>query len=381
MINDIPRLIRQDNIQYLYNVTDGLENWRNVLTDLDTKVNCCLVGNSITEGMFAGRNDSLDFRNYHKFGYGGRIRDYYHKEYDDTGKGLIPYWFVGFWSYTGTWADTNSVSELTGLGLAGRIRQGRNGATATFNFNGTGLAIYGIKKDTAGTFTVSIDGGEATEYTEQNTTTVPYAVYTISELEQGDHVCTITVTGDEFYLIGGREVKGTTGVIVNTTACGMRDSRHFTSENCQSFIFDNFQPELTIISLLSNDFAHDTYDSYQSNVESIITKAKETGDVLLTSVGVNSPYVFVRDESQQEYINLLLELVDEHNVAFADLYARWGGFDGALASGYLADSVTHPTRPAHLDISYCILGAITSQKVISRVPVGRSAVSRSSVER
>jgi hypothetical protein len=80
----------------------------------------------------------------------------------------------------------------------------------------------------------------------------------------------------------------------------------------------------------------------------LIEHAQKNGDVVLTSIGVNSPYVFVREYSQEEYIAILRELVEEYDIAFCDIYDRFGGnFDAALANHYLADNITHPNILGH----------------------------------
>lgn len=341
---------------------NGLLNWNNKLTNLVTgetsgKLNICAIGDSITEGLFAGRTDSLNFSSYMANGYLGMLRSYFmdNLELDWTGRGFIPYRFGEIWTYSGTWNSTDLYPPTDGPGLCGGITIGSTDATATISFNGTEITFYGLINE-SNNFTIAVDG-ESVEFTETQKT--PYGLYTVSGLTDGPHTAVLTVTGNSMGLVGACETKGSDGVVVNGLGRGMNDSNGFVLDDTLSFIFDCFTPDLTIISLLSNDFAHTTFHNYESNISTLIEHAQLTGDVLLTSVGVNSPYVFVRDHQQSEYIAILESLVREYDVAFCDVYKFWGNsFDNALLTNYLADGVTHPNIQGHYSIFDCIRRSI-----------------------
>ncbi|KAG6831827.1 hypothetical protein H0H87_003746 [Tephrocybe sp. NHM501043] len=97
----------------------------------------------------------------------------------------------------GAWADSPStdalVASYSGQSLHTTSAQG---ATATINFNGTGISIFGGRRPGYGAFTISIDGQTATTgsaNSDQESTNE--ALGSLSNLVYGPHTVIITNTG------------------------------------------------------------------------------------------------------------------------------------------------------------------------------------------
>jgi len=344
---------------HTYNIKNGLRNWRKALHDLDSqdnKIEVCILGDSLSEGQLAGSGGSLNYPQYLQYGYPGLLRTHFNNLYDDVGKGFIPiHMDTGSYpmvTYGGTWSFNASYGNMKYMKRALNLP----GNTATINFNGTGIRIYGMRSTNATSFEISIDGGDPYTFSEAGALR-GWLYYDITDLEPGDHTAVLTVVGNEVYLGGYREIKGTKGVHINNNARGGRDSRDAVPEAQLAFVFDQFQPTLTILSFLSNDYGAGIYDTYKSNLQTIISRAKQYGDVLITSVGIRGG-VIDPPHLQSEYVQNLYDLAFENNCGYVDIFTKWGGgFTPANNLGFLADG-THPNTAGHLDIGEILIDVL-----------------------
>ncbi|WP_461109595.1 beta-galactosidase [Tessaracoccus terricola] len=99
-------------------------------------------------------------------------------------------------TFTGDWTQTDDVSAHEGSLTSSSTA----GDSVTYSFNGTGLEVIAPQGTSYGMATISVDGGEAEEftswyYTDQNAPTQS-VVRSVTGLAPGQHTVTITVAGE-----------------------------------------------------------------------------------------------------------------------------------------------------------------------------------------
>ncbi|MFJ5625456.1 GDSL-type esterase/lipase family protein [Peribacillus loiseleuriae] len=344
----------QKPYNYLYNIDNGLRKWRLAKARLDAGVqeiiNLNILGDSITEGQAGG---TVSIINYQR-GYVNLLRNQLIAKYGDVGEGMIanqyPYTAsVTKWTYTGTWVGFG----MNGLvyGTSGTKVTTTIGSTASLTFNGTGVVILAESQDQSSTpnVSISVDGGAPQTWNTYNGTAAVKS-FPITGLTNAQHTVVITsTTTSKFSLLGAYEIKGTKGVRVNNFGVsGLKVNsvaRPFNAEACVGY----WNPKLTIISFLANDFNTQTdLNAFKADWQAIITKAKQYGDVLITTAGgifnANHPIPV------SEYYNVVLQLAKDNGCALIDIKKRWGDtFDVANNAGYLVDNV-HPNPEGHQDL-------------------------------
>lgn len=337
---------------YTYNTDVGLRRWRSALARVKAGtgqiVNVSCLGDSISEGAHA--------TSWVSGGFLGRINTELIAKYGDVGRGFIPVFFGNaspYWTFTGTWANYGTFG-ITASNKSSTIIN----STATFAFNGTGVSIIVVKGPICGNFLVSIDGGSTTEYNTYNASVLNAFSIDITGLGTGDHTLVITQNeaGKNVILLGAYEIKGTSGVRINRCCrYGTTVSHAMTYETAQYTEIDFWSPVLTIIAYLANDCGTGTNLSiYENNLQTLITRAKIFGDVLLVANGLHSTTI-----NETQYASVMMRLALSNNVAFVDIVNRWGA-DGSYATntlGFLSDSV-HPNDYGHQDMATAIINAL-----------------------
>jgi hypothetical protein len=97
----------------------------------------------------------------------------------------------------GSWIDTPSNDPLAPSYSGGSYHiSSTQGATATINFNGTGLSIFGAHRSNYGTYSISIDGQEIETATAQaNNNATRQVLGSTSGLSYSSHTAVFTNTG------------------------------------------------------------------------------------------------------------------------------------------------------------------------------------------
>lgn len=102
-------------------------------------------------------------------------------------------------------------------------------------------------------------------------------------------------------------------------------------------------PDLTFIDLTINDWIAATdVPTWSGQIQSIITVAKTTGDVVLMT-GVPSDTGQVSTVTQQAFVTALKALAVSNNCVMIDWTAAWGSWTAANGSGWMFD-VFHPNH-------------------------------------
>jgi hypothetical protein len=327
-----------------FNAEKGLRKYRSVIAKLDAGIeqisNVCFVGDSITEGV----GSSPTITDYVTKGYLGRLRSRMNTKYGDVGTGMKPSFHAGQWTFSGTWND------FTLVGIAGVSKWSSTvGSTATIAFNGTGFDLVTYNGAGLGVIEVTVDGGTPFNVDLYNATTAIRIVNLVSGLTDGNHtlVIKITVAEKQVHIIGGYEKKGTKGIRLNMCGkSGVSSAQLTTNNNIMTSEIDVWNPVLTVIATITNDIGQNlTVDAYKTNMQTLITRAKTFGDVLLLPTNVREDKT---DAVQAPYVNALKELAILNDCAMINIYSRWG-FKGQ-SLGFM-DDILHPNSVGHQDIA------------------------------
>lgn len=339
-----------------YNLKNGLVNFRTAINNLyrgEEKIyNISLVGDSITQGLNATNELTTSWH--------ALLRGYFNTLFDDVGVGCIPIFYTvggsALWTFAGGFSTTGCTD-----GIGGRCTASvTNGATATITFNGTGVKILCYRDNTTGTITATIDGGTPLAIDTYSETTIRSHAFEITGLEDGNHTLLITKTGtDPLKLQAIIPIKGTSGLLFNMVGRSSQLAANMSGESPLAAEIDVHEPVLTIIGLTANDFNGQTaLSTYKSQLQTIITRAKQYGDVLITTIG---PRIASKTITQDKYVDVCRELAVENNVAFLDIWRRWGS-NATYARDVLGfidvGQTVHPNDVGHRDMYLAVLNAL-----------------------
>jgi hypothetical protein len=351
-------LNQKQELPFTFNIKKGLQNWRNSYSSIKNGsneiINIAGLGDSILTGQLAGNTSGADYASYIVNGVLGKLRDHFNTVYDDGGRGFIPNSH-----YPGVWDKLGSWFTAIGYGICNSCwASTTNGSTMTLAFNGTGITVYGLRMNGLSTFTITVDGGTPQPFTEYNSTEQTAYPFTVSGLEDGDHTAVITVTGGALYVFGAMEIKGNKGVRVHTNSRGGSKSADGAVSKSLDMEINAVSPVLTIINHCANDYSNQiSLDSYKSNMQSIITRAKSYGDVLILLTPLNNSLTI----KSTSYQNTLYDLAKENACAVVDFVKKWGGnVNIARTNGFMHADLTHPLQLGHDDMSNTIMSVLES---------------------
>ena len=365
-----PRLGTYDVGKCLYNWHPGnTRKWRNALAAARAgtgfaRLNC--YGDSITQGSGLGNPAPI-----HSGSWPDRLRTKFDATYGAAGTGVI--------YLTADGDDTRAVFNANG-GSAWDAYQGfaAYGAWGAYSPSYTVGAWFEVGPVTCDSFTihtfgtvgagplvVSIDGGATTNYPNTRTPNGPLAIV-VPAGALGAHTIKVAIGAGGLIIVQGVEATiGTAGVRVtrwgksSATADWLVEGQSAVSgdvtDGSLPFSFDLFPPNLSIIAFGENEFLTNVpVATYKTNMQTIITKAKNFGDVLLATATPNVSTTAT--PSQASYAAALYDLADTNDVALLDLNDRWQTF--AASSTLYADGVTHPNTAGYFDIAEAVYQAI-----------------------
>ena len=78
------------------------------------------------------------------------------------------------------------------------MKTNKAGSTATINFNGTGISIFGAKRANHGLYKVNLDGQDQEQRNGSDKDTFQFALWDTKGLSQGFHTAVITNLEDKF---------------------------------------------------------------------------------------------------------------------------------------------------------------------------------------
>lgn len=331
---------------FAFNMKNSLANWSSKYRNNNGILNINIVGDSFSEGGIASPS-------YGDNGYAGVMRSLLNA-ISDVGKGFVPVYFpydTPLMTFSGTWADSGFGFGMYGTSKMSSVANDY----AQFTISGTGVEIYYVKGSSAGTFKVLVDSVEVATVNANSGTTNAIARYDVTGLTDGAHTIKLVVVGSTIFT-GYREIKGTRGVKVNM-CCKWGTKAADAVSTYSTPLIELFKPDLTVICFIANDSSSQTaLATYAASMQSLITSAKKTGDVILVSCGLggtpSSPL------SEAEYSSVCRMLALTNNCGFIDLNSMVGSFVAAVAGGYIDNSNGHPKTAMHTFLGNTIIDLI-----------------------
>lgn len=341
---------------------DNLPNFRAALSALDggasTIYNVVVLGDSLCEGGIA---DESEPNNYLTLGFVGQLRTYLASLYQDVGMGFLPVYQPhensgDMWTLGTGW----SLNDAIGWGVGKLLAIGESGTGAiTLSFTGSAIRIFHLVGSIGGSFKWKIDSGSETQvstYAEDGA--IGYT--DISGLTDAAHTLTITriADGKDVYLLGALPVNDATkGVRINNCARWGSKVEHTISGDSPEFVdeleIDYWEPVLTIIAYGANDCIEATsVETFGTQLQSLITRAKTYGDVLLLNTACSPA---VDQEDLLAYSEEIESLAATNEVAYFDLVTALGGVANAVAEGYIASDNTHWSLDGHTEAANILI--------------------------
>ena len=354
--------------------TDQLRKWRNALSDLDSGAAATYSVLFIGDSNMDGTNLLGSLANIRDNSMVGLLRSMLNARYEDLGLGFVPAnWGHDFkpWTYNangGAWAGSN-------YGVAGQGQYtATTGATAALSFDGTGIIVSVLRGTGTGNIEISVDGVVQATVDLYSAALVGNYKLTYTGFTAGPHTLSIKNIGlstsqgatvNALYLNGAEPIKGTRGVKVHNFGCyGIQVYDFQASPERMQAGIDQIAPVLTVIGLISNDYnAQTVLATYISQVQVLITRALQFGDVLLTGLGMRTE---TRTIPQSTYNEALRTLAQTNGIPFLDVYGRWR--DPAYAYNVLSlfsDGI-HPNLKGHADIASGLGEALVEPGALNR---------------
>jgi hypothetical protein len=256
----------------------------------------------------------------------------------------------GRWSFTGTWTTQSGNNNFLYQTVV-------SGATATFTSDKPGSIVELRYMNNGGAFTISVDGASsgAGFATVTPTGAGTMASVTLSGLANTTHTVVVTTTSTTAFYLVWCDVRQTTGglLIANFGVC---------SSNTANWLDGNFYfpgnlmvewaPDCTFLDLGINDVgASMTTATIKTNLQSLITKFKATGDVILLTSNPHQSLDFTA-LNQAKY-----ELAISNDIPLIDIHDRFTSYAVSNPLGYFNDAA-HPTAAGYADKGLTIFKAL-----------------------
>lgn len=269
-----------------------------------------------------------------------------------------------------SWWGTQGYDSAAGITLTGydtRLAQGANwapnlatlggkviryapGAVNNFSFTPTyafdTIIVYMLKNNGNGTATINIDGGASLGTINTNSGgALLWATQTFT-VAKAIHTINIVPNNDAQMFFGGILCYDSTVPaidVIQTAVYGSTASVFTPNVNVYDQIptLKFIAPDLTIIDLTINDSnAGTALATYQANLQTIITAAKVSGDVLLM-VGPPSNTAAATNGTLDTYIAVLRALAEINVCSIVDMKQLWGSY-AAIQATYPYLDTLHP---------------------------------------
>lgn len=263
------------------------------------------------------------------------------------------------WAITGTTAPSNAA----GLG-EGALSFAVSGDAASRTFTGTGVDVFFTKQSGGGTFSVSIDGGAATNINTSNATTINGVSQRFGGLIAGPHTIAISwVSGaslvEGVMIYNGDEVKGIR--VWDGGRTGIPAANYVTYPQYIGAI-TTIQPALVIVFLGTNDWRlNKPISGHATNLTTIINAIRAACTIPPTVLLV-APYITNTTPTTVPFLGLYDALYQAAGVLgdvdILDLYQKFGPNIQTASLGLLAGDGIHPSDKGHQFIADAIIGRL-----------------------
>jgi lysophospholipase L1-like esterase len=186
--------------------------------------------------------------------------------------------------------------------------------------------------------------------------------FTVPAGALGAHTLTLRVNGGTVNLWAIEGMAGTSGVRLTNLAKGSQQAAQLaaTTNGAGGSLAAAFlaQPHLTNIWFGHNEYlgvpSGTNTSAFQTNMQTLITQAKLTGDVTLMTQVPNSNTS--NPTAQSAYNQIVYGLADANDCAVIEIADRWGSYTAMPAAMYI--DTTHPSNQGLDDIANAFLAAI-----------------------
>lgn len=240
--------------------------------------------------------------------------------------------------------------------LGGKVIRYAPGAVNNFSFTPQAafdtIVVYFLKNSGNGSATINVDGGASLGTITTSNASLVWATQTFT-CAKGTHTINIVPNNDGQMFFGGIVTYDSTVPaidVIQTAIYGSLAGSHVANTN----VYDHMPtlrfiaPDVTIICLTINDSNGGTpLATYQPNLQTIITNAKLSGDVILM-VGPPSNTTQATDGTLDSYISVVKALAATNNCALINLKDRWGSYAATNPVLPYADTL-HPGELGYVD--------------------------------
>lgn len=342
----------------------GLSHWRQAVANAMAgtgNARLVMYGDSITQGYTDGSGTEVGALTN---GTPGRLRGLFQGFFGANGDGIS--WLFTGAIYTDTrLVTTGAVAKNVGpFGLAGLQVAG---VAQNFTFTplnaGDTFVVYYLTGPSYGQFTAACAAGSVV--INANAASNGYASTTLAT-NSSYAIDTLTITGvaGNTAAIVAVDFKSASNSNISVSWCALQGKMASdllgtpaAAQGSLALGFDMVAPDLSIIQFGANEYATQTpVATYKSNLQTIITRAKQTGDVMIVVTVPQTPGAAIPMAS---YTAALYQLAATNNVVVVDLYKRWTSFAVSNPLGLYANSV-HPSFNGYQDIALALFDATTS---------------------
>jgi lysophospholipase L1-like esterase len=261
----------------------------------------------------------------------------------------------------GSWVSTgNGTQTMGGPMMRATSASGGPLAFTPRNYVDT-FDVYTFTNNVAASLSIQIDAGSATTLSQNSANSL---VKTTLTTTLGSHALNVNWISGTPFLVGvygynsaAKEISiinaGISGGVVGTTT-----GTGWTSQSGNPWaplaVLEAVAPDLTIINLNINDCNAGTAQStYVAALQSIITAAKVSGDVIITSANPTTTSASLG--TQATYVGYVSALATTNAIPFIDIFNLWGGVN---QSQWMFNGL-HPNFSGYTQIAGYILKAIT----------------------
>jgi lysophospholipase L1-like esterase len=238
-----------------------------------------------------------------------------------------------------------------------------------YSVNGAGTLVFtpadGVSYDSftiytqggqgGGTISATATGGTTTNIVQAYSNTVVKTTVKAASAGTSNSVTLSWVSGTSVQVIGIEAFHSSVRRIRFANAGFSGSTTNvWTDSNTSLTAIKAWAPDLTIIMLGINDAQSSVSPTtYRNNVQTIISNAKLSGDVVVMSMVPVDPSLTAAIASEKAYAALLPALAEANSIPFLDMFTRFG--NGSFVSPMMANTL-HPNAAGYADMARFVHG-------------------------
>lgn len=267
-------------------------------------------------------------------------------------------------TYNSPWTLTGTTIPGTPAGLGQGAVNMATTATASMTFTGTAVDVFYTKQSGGGTFSVSIDGGAATNINTSNASEVNGVAQRFGSLSVGSHTIALAVISGTSMVEGVMVYNGdeTKGIRVWDGGRSGITSAGYTSNTKYLGAVTTIQPSLVVIFLGINDYRTGTSIANTGSQLVTIATATRAACTIPPTVLLVAPYLPIVGAGTlpflRYYDQVYIAAQRLADVDLVDLYWKFGPAVQTNALALLNADLTHPSDKGYQFIADAFAGRI-----------------------